>query len=373
MPSEIQPFTSLSASVRKTLVAAKEEMSKKYLALASAPLSGVRAFGAFASSAKTAAATNVVGVGVDEKYVDGLATGVHVVKFLVKTKLPKSSLSKAEILPTSVSGVTTDVEEVGLIVPVARPKRAPRAPAVVGAVPNPKGRFRPAQPGSSVGFRDPNNSFVMAGSFGAVVKDAQGNLYVLSNNHVLANESGVTASGESHVGLPAGSSIFQPGLLDGGRDPDDKIAELTRWIDLHADRTDNSVDCAIAKAVSSSIVSRDILFIGAPQGTATATNDMVVHKFGRTTSYTVGRVSSVLFDLTISYAVGPVGFVDQVAIRGLNGKPFSAAGDSGSAILERSTNKVVALLFAGATNGSMTFANHISDVLNQLKVSLAQG
>jgi hypothetical protein len=364
-------FTALSTSERKTLMSAKNEMSQKYLSLASAPLHGARAFGAFASSAKTATASNVVGVGVDEKYVDGLPTGVHVVKFLVKKKLPKSSLSKAETLPTSFNGTDTDVEEVGLIVPFARTKTVKRAAAVLTTMPNPKTRFRPAQPGCSVGFRDPNDSFVMAGTFGAVVKDTQGNLYVLSNNHVLANESGVTSTGATHVGLPVGSSIFQPGLLDGGKVPDDKIAELTRWVDLHADRTDNTVDCAIAKADSSSIVSRDILFIGAPQGTATATVDMVVHKFGRTTSYTAGRVSSVLFDLTIDYAVGSVGFTDQVAIRGLGATPFSAAGDSGSAILERATNKVVALLFAGSTNNSMTFANHISDVLSQLKISLA--
>lgn len=371
MTSENRFFTSLSSSSRKTLLAAKQEMSKKYLSLASAPIQGARAFGAFANSAKTAASSNVVGVGVDEKYVDGLPTGVHVVKFLVKTKLSKTSLSKAELLPTSVNGVDTDVEEVGLIVPLAKARTAKRAVASASTPPNPKARLRPAQPGCSIGFRDPNDSFVMAGTFGAVVKDPQGNLYVLSNNHVLANESGVTASGQPHVGLPVGSSIFQPGLLDGGKDPIDKIAELTRWVDLHADRTDNSVDCAIAKTESSSIVSRDILFIGTPQGVTAAANDMIVHKFGRTTSYTAGRVSSVLFDLTITYEVGPVGFIDQVAIRGLNAKPFSAAGDSGSAILERTTNKIVALLFAGATNGSMTFANHISDVLSQLKVSPA--
>jgi hypothetical protein len=69
--------------------------------------------------------------------------------------------------------------------------------------------------------------------------------------------------------------------------------------------------------------------------------------------------------------VGDVTFEDQIAIRGLDGTRFSDSGDSGSSILERSTNKVVGLLFAGATNGSLTFANHISDVLSKLKVKLA--
>ena len=64
-------------------------------------------------------------------------------------------------------------------------------------------------------------------------------------------------------------------------------------------------------------------------------------------------------------------FSDQIAIRGLNGRRFSDAGDSGSAILERATGEVVGLLFAGATNGSLTFANHIADVLAALKIHLA--
>jgi len=210
----------------------------------------------------------------------------------------------------------------------------------------------------------------MAGTFGALVKDARGAVYILSNNHVLANESGINAAGEKIVGLPPGSPIFQPGLLDGGQDPADAIAELTRWVDLRAGQTDNAVDGAIAKVLHDGDVSRDILMIGAPQGTSVATKDMVVHKFGRTTAYRAGRVSSVLFDVRLTYAVGDVTFADQIAIRGLDGQPFSAAGDSGSAILERETNKIVGLLFAGATNNSVTFGNHIADVLKQLNVSL---
>ena len=74
--------------------------------------------------------------------------------------------------------------------------------------------------------------------------------------------------------------------------------------------------------------------------------------------------------MTIQYKVGDVAFEDQIAIRGLNGQRFSDEGDSGSAILERATNKVVGLLFGGATNGTLTFANQIADVLEQLKIKL---
>lgn len=357
-------FTALSKTELSDLARAKAEMSAAFLKPSAAPLSA-RAFRAAAAKVKT---QNVVGVGIDEKYVDGIPTGVRAVKFLVKTKAPPSSVLKSEMLPKSVAGVATDVEEVGNIVPFA--KRQAAGGAVAVAMPNPKARIRPIQPGSSIGFQDPDRQFVMAGTFGLLVKDSRNVKYILSNNHVLAFESGIDANGQTRTGLPVGSSIFQPGLLDGGKPAKDKVAELTRWVDLRADRSDNTVDGAIARLDPQDDGIPTILYIGDPQGVAGAAVDMIVQKFGRTTSYRAGRVSSVSFDLNISYEVGEVVFQDQLAVRGLNNRPFSAAGDSGSAILERSSNKVVGLLFAGATNGSITFGNHISDVLSKLKVKL---
>ncbi|MBI1762152.1 MAG: hypothetical protein HYR56_12035 [Acidobacteria bacterium] len=370
MSSATKLFSTLSATEMADLTQAKSAMSSKYLSRQTNVRGRAITFRAVAAAAT---ANNIVGVGVDEKLVDGVPTGVMAIKFLVRTKLRESALSKQEKLPASIDGMPTDVEEVGMIVPLAAKKAAKKAAApAAAAMPDPKKRARPAQPGSSVGFREPSDAFVMAGTFGALVKDTAGNLYILSNNHVLAFESGVEPDGTTiRQALSPGAPIFQPGLLDGGKISTDKLAELTRWVDLRADRTDNLVDCAIAKVVLAAQVKREILFIGAPTGTKTAAKDMIVHKFGRTTSYRAGRVSSVLFDLTVPYEVGDVTFTDQIAIRGLNGKRFSDSGDSGSSILERDTNKVVGLLFAGSTNGAFTFANHITDVLTQLKVRLA--
>lgn len=360
-------FTALTATQHSDLSKAKAEASKRFLQTAAIGRAGARAFRALSTSRPQ---LNVVGVGIDEKFVDGVPTGIPVVKFLVKQKLLPSSISKKDLLPKTLAGFETDVEEVGLIIPQAR--RAAAVAAAAPSMPNPQTRIRPAQPGSSVGFQEPNSAFIMAGTFGLVVKDNAGVRYVLSNNHVLAYESGMEADGVTvRVGLPVGSPIFQPGLLDGGNPAADQIATLTRWVDLHADRTDNQVDGAIAELTPAAIAIEDILFIGAPQGVAAATKDTIVHKFGRTTSYRAGRVSSVTFDVSIDYEVGTVKFEDQIAIRGLNGKRFSDSGDSGSAILERGSNKVIGLLFAGATNGSLTFANHIADVFSQLKIKLA--
>ena len=369
MATEVKLLSSLSKSEQSAIAQAKAAMSARFLGRPPGmkrPGVGLRA----AAAAASVAAHNVVGVGIDEKYVDGVPTGVHSIKFLVRTKVQPSALSTSEKLPPSVDGIPTDVEEVGMIVPLATKAARAKAPAAT-TMPNPKTKIRPAQPGCSTGFRDPTNTFIMAGTFGLVVKDTLNNIYVLSNNHVLADENGVEADGvTTRRALSPGAPVFQPGLLDGGKVATDQIAELTRWIDLRADQTDNKVDGAIAKALQPALVSRNILFIGPPTGTTVATKDMIVQKFGRTTSYRAGRVSSVFFDVSIPYEVGEVMFSDQIAIRGLNGKRFSDSGDSGSAILERSSNKVVGLLFAGATNANLTFGNHIADVLSQLKVQL---
>lgn len=349
-------FAAASAQALEPLRAAKREWSRRLLT--SAVWRGARARG-FTRAVSPQPEHNVIGVGIGEKLLAGRATGIHALKFLVRVKYPESQLSADQLLPTTVNGLPTDVEEVGLFRRLAArsaaPKHRPKKDA--SAMPDPRAKIRPAQPGCSIGFRDPNDQFVMAGTFGALVKDGSG-LYVLSNNHVLADEGQ----------LSAGAAIYQPGLLDGGNARTDQIAALTRFVPLRTD-SNNQVDCAIAEALKASLVSRDVLYIGPPQGVGQAALDMIVHKFGRTTSYTVGRVSSVDTDVTVQYETGQYTFESQIIIVGTNNQAFSDAGDSGSLILERSTQMAVGLLFAGST--SHTIANHLENVLQALNVELA--
>jgi hypothetical protein len=218
-----------------------------------------------------------------------------------------------------------------------------------------------------VGFREPNNAFVMAGTFGALVVDSWSSgrvppsIYVLSNNHVLAGENQ----------LPVGSRIFQPGLLDGGNPASDRIANLSTFIPLNAAQA-NSVDCAVA-FVASTVqprrrVSPSILKIGTPKGSANAAIDMVVEKFGRTTRYTVGRITSIDTDALVDYDMGQLKFTSQIVIESINNNPFSDSGDSGSLIVERQSGNAVGLLFGGSA--IVTLANHIDDVLQALEVDL---
>jgi len=290
---------------------------------------------------------NVVGVGVGFKLTKGKATQRHSIRFYVERKLPKHAIPKEFMLPTRIGKVPTDVIETGAF------------RAFAAALPE-QTRIRPAQPGCSIGFQftGAKAGYVMAGTFGAVVQ-ADGNLYILSNNHVLANENL----------LPPGSPIFQPGLLDKNSPQSDQIAKLTKFVKISASGP-NTVDCAIAEVLNKNLVSSVVmpkvgkLASGQP---VSAAEGMSVHKTGRTTGYTQGVIGDISADVKIQYDVGPVAFTDQVLITGSSGS-FSGAGDSGSLIVDRKSKQPVALLFAGSTTN--TIANHIDDVLQALGVTI---
>lgn len=341
-------FTGLSDNQINSLRAAKQAAAQQFLKPMQAG-----SFSALAASTSPMPDTNVVGVGMGEQISGGKHTGIMAVKFLVRIKYPDNQIPASDRLPREINGHPVDVEQVGTF-----RRFMPPAAAAATTMPNPRKKIRPAQPGCSVGFKDPANQFIMAGTFGALVSRGQ-KRFILSNNHVLADENK----------LPLGSSIFQPGFLDAGNPPNNgPIAKLTKFVPLVFGSVANQVDCAIAQLNNTNLATNSILFIGPPRGKTNAQIDMVVHKFGRTTGFTVGRVTSIETDVTVGYEGGNAMFENQIIIVGLSAQPFSASGDSGSLILERATNKAIGLLFAGSA--THTIANHINDVLGALSVTL---
>jgi hypothetical protein len=101
-----------------------------------------------------------------------------------------------------------------------------------------------------------------------------------------------------------------------------------------------------------------------------------VKKTGRTTARTNGRITAFDLDnVVVEYDMGNVSFDAQIEIEGVGNAPFSQGGDSGSLIVSTS-NKAVALLFAGGDSGGsnglgLTYGNPIGTVLSALDVSLA--
>ncbi|MEC9373606.1 MAG: hypothetical protein VYC34_07170 [Planctomycetota bacterium] len=222
-------------------------------------------------------------------------------------------------------------------------------------------KIRPAPGGVSVGHYR-----ITAGTLGCLARDAR-RLYILSNNHVLAN------SNNARVGDP----ILQPGPADGGRNPGAVIAKLQKWVTINFAGGVNYVDCAIGWT-DPRLVRRELVylhrgtrrFFRVSTGMAPARVGQLVGKTGRTTQLTCGRVTSVNATIRVNFGGGRVAvFADQMAIKSVNSQPFSAGGDSGSLIWTWDARRnPVGLLFAGG--GGITFANKIQRVLPALGVQL---
>jgi len=312
------------------------------------------------------AKNRVVATGVGYKVVQGKRTTTPSIVCSVVEKLPISALLPDELVPESLDGVPTDVVETGRI-------RALQAPTE---------RFRPAPGGVSIGHKD-----ITAGTLGCWVR-RNGQWMILSNNHVLANSNAAAR----------GDAILQPGPYDGGRNPEDQIAELedfvpiemiglpsdcgiagsvagllngvaillgsgTRLQAVRAQAAANRVDAAIARPLHEEDVSTEILNIGAIAGTRSAELGMAVKKMGRTTGFTEGEILQVDVTVNVQYGEGRMAqFEDQ-----LMAGPMSQGGDSGSAVLA-ADNHLVGLLFAGSEQS--TIINRIEHVFSALDLTL---
>lgn len=206
------------------------------------------------------------------------------------------------------------------------------------------------------------------GTLGSLVEDGGGTLYILSNNHVLAelNQSSI------------GDDVIQPGYLDDcfNQDPSaNVVADLSDFVTLDFSGADNLVDSAIAEIRAGEVnTSGTILDIGTVgTTTATVTVGQAVKKSGRTSGLTNGTVDTV--SVTVNVGYDPCGsggqpdfighFVDQIAI---TPGSFIAGGDSGSLVLN-SSNQAVGLVFAGSS--AIAIANKIDNVLCAFSTPLA--
>ena len=225
---------------------------------------------------------------------------------------------------------------------------------------NPQTKQRPAPNGFSVG-----HPAITAGTIGARVKKSDGSIYILSNNHVLANVN------EASIG----DATLQPGPYDGGTAAD-QIGTLADFQPIVLGGPNNSIDAAIAR-VSNGV---DLLgttptwAYGAPGTTpVNATLNMPVQKFGRTTGHTHGTITETNVTVSVCYVPrgpyscsGAATFTGQV---GITPGSFSGGGDSGSLIVTDNASKSpVALLFAGST--ARTLGNPIAPVLSRFGVTI---
>ena len=220
-----------------------------------------------------------------------------------------------------------------------------------------KSRIRPPFPGISIGHYN-----VTAGTLGCYVNDKKGNVYILSNNHVLA---------DSDKGRWK-DVVLQPGPEDGGSVKNDSIAKLSYVVPLNR-KTFNTMDAAIAKVENDvkidTLVNNRIKI----NGTNNPALRMQVEKFGRTTGHTTGEITTTHLDVNVEFEGMHLEFHDQFEVKGrlINSvrNKFCNGGDSGSLILERKTHRAIGLLFAGTKHGT-TFASPIENVLSAFSINI---
>lgn len=223
-------------------------------------------------------------------------------------------------------------------------------------------RERPARSGISIGHID-----ITAGTLGGLMRDNEtGNVVILSNNHVIAN------SNSASIGDP----ILQPGPHDGGTYPADHLANLTRFVEIFFDGTENRVDAAIATPIDTVLWNtRDIGPETPSEGRVLTEADLglFVHKTGRTTEHTQGFVQALFATVQVKYDLfQKATFVDQIIVsQSPAEEDFSNGGDSGSLVYD-SQNRVVGLLFAGSEGSeeepATTIVNPIHAVCEQLNL-----
>lgn len=279
---------------------------------------------------------NIVGIGVGEKMSNGHFTDQMSVIVYVMVKASAEKVDPNACVPKQIKGVTTDVVEVGEVSALAY-----------------RGRYRPALGGVSIGHYK-----ITAGTLGCLVQK-NNKVYILSNNHVIAN------SNLAAIDDP----ILQPGPADGGRLGRDEIGRLSEFVRIRTDGSTNFVDAAIARSTPPIVRPNNIAFGKISNIPASCGLNMIVKKAGRTTQITKGYISDCNATFRVSYgSQGIALFRNQIVVRGLNGGNFSLGGDSGSLILTDRTNQPVALLFAGGTG--ITIANPIDVVLSALGVRI---
>jgi hypothetical protein len=274
---------------------------------------------------------NIVGVGFGRKHSEGnQITAPEAVRVYVRKKLAKRHLSKAELIPSEINGLPTDVIEVGRV------------------------RFlsRPTDCGVSIAHFQAH-----AGTLGCMVRRVpnDGKEYVLSNNHVLAN----TNKGNS------GDIILQPAVEDGGNSLSG-IAHLSWRMRLLL--AGNVADVATGQIIFDGTVLPEIRGLGRvnpiPRPPVV---DLAVKKSGRSSNVTVGTIIETEADVQVPMGDQTFGFVEQIAVVGAGG-PFALDGDSGSLVVDALDLRAVGLLFAGSE--SISYLNPIGPILDQLQIEI---
>lgn len=308
--------------------------------------------------------SNVNGVGLGFKYINGINTNEPCIHVLVEDKIDKKYVSQNNLIPKTYMGIKTDVIKIGRIL---SPKNelnflGTNKLSLEDYYPKRFRKFRPLQAGCSISCF--NNKYqTVQGTLGCIVTNIVNNkkqYYILSCNHVIAYDNA----------LPIGTYVTQPSTVFGGIPYFNSVARLDTYIPIKFltkdnidDPPENYIDCAIAKINDKTLISNRVLDLGLITGVAEAEIDQHVQKSGLLTGVTDGNILTLDATLYLGEFPKEALFTDQIAID-LSAGP----GDSGSTILN-DEGKVVGLLMALSELG-YGIANKIDLVLEALNVKV---
>lgn len=270
------------------------------------------------------------------------ATGVVVKKkgnkWIVAVMVTKKVMTHTRIQQRRFDGVMLEVFPVGEIKAFAVDRTD---------------KYRPANPGVSIGHFN-----ITAGTFGAVVYK-NGQRYILSNNHVLAD------CNKASLGDP----IYQPGPADGGTSVD-RIGTLYDYepIIMGAGGLDtpNEIDAALCLPDNYYDLNDEIIDIGSVRSHRELFStdlDIDVMKSGRTTEYTESYISQFYAGiLTVAYNGTQIAYFENQIIT----PDMADGGDSGSLLVDKNTGEAIGLLFAG--NSYITIFNRIDKVCDRFNI-----
>jgi hypothetical protein len=318
---------------------------------------------------------NIHGVGIGQKLRDGYLTGEWAVQVVVARKVTDRNRiadEQANIPPYIVVGDKKVPTDVVAMEPFAAQTTSPaysypESPARAGTSISPAGK-----PTGTLGCL----VWVNKGT----ADDPQVIACILSNAHVMALDDKANPLGPKGIDGGDGLPIVQPGAADPTAPSNIKTVGYLYNYSLLSLASSNNPAVIPSSFVDAAIAWTDSDFglasfkhhtyeLNADLDKAGNPYQMAVKKEGRTTGLTTGIIKSVAYDGVVGY--GPGGgppfahYTDAYVIEG-SGQLFSDHGDSGSLVVEASSNIPVALLLAG--NGQQTFANPIGDVVKALNI-----
>jgi hypothetical protein len=216
---------------------------------------------------------------------------------------------------------------------------------------------RPAMGGDSIGHQNG-----ATGTLGCLVRNKQGQSFLLSCNHVLA---------ALNLGKRNQDAIWNPGREDKGS-PRDRIGILYDFTELDVGlEKPNLYDAALCLLDSPESAAPGIRRLGK---LASPISDpslgLSVRKEGRQTKVTDGVVRLKDVSHQVVFANGERAlFQNQLGIISTGESDFAQQGDSGSLVVDEQGHPI-GLLFAVASDIDLAFASPINAVLSGLEIEL---